>query len=100
MKGALYNLVVILLVMSGCSSTHDTPLYDIKLTQTSIGPIKQNTDFSLTALHALLPGFDIKPFTSMNNPKDIVYRIFYHDKEWMQVIPTKDKKKISEIYIV
>ena len=92
--------LLLALLLSACSQGREAPLYEVKLTQTSLNGVTKNTPFSTQAIAPLFPGFEIKTFQSVASKNSTLLRVFYHGKEWFQIEPTEDKKSIKSLYIL
>lgn len=89
-----------LLLTYGCSKPEKGLPYAIDVDETHVGRIKADTPYDASQIAVLMPGFDIKPFTSFiaGEPHSVLH-LSYRNRPVLTISPTREGSRIGSVTI-
>ena len=105
MKYALRITLIVLIgatafLASGCSEPDTALPYPIEIEEAKAGRITSDTPFDASYIASLMPGFDVRPYTSFRSgvPHTVLH-VSRHDRPIMSIAPTSDGKNIQSVTV-
>jgi hypothetical protein len=90
----------LLLLSFGCSEPQKKLPYAIDIDENHAGRIKADTLYDASQIATLMPGFDVKPFTSFiaGEPTSVLH-VSYHDQPVLTISPTSEGNRIASVTV-
>ncbi|MDX1295102.1 MAG: DUF1131 family protein [Sulfurimonadaceae bacterium] len=90
----------LLLFFYGCGEPKKGLPYAIEVDEDHVGRIKADTPYDTAQIALLMPGFEIKPFTSFvaGEPHSVLH-LTYHNQPVMTITPTKEGNRIDSVTV-
>ncbi len=93
-------LLIVLLLLSGCSSEQKTLPYPLELSPKGIALITKETPFNISVINSKLLGFDLQQFTFFKTGvAHPVIRVTHNTQEILLIHPSADKESIASIVV-